>query len=598
MPFSLSIRGITNAFESFGVFEGVCLITVFIICYSTATTFYNLFLHPLSKFPGPIHYRASIFPWAYQFLRGKHPFSVLRLHEKYGPVVRISPSEISFTDLEAWTDIYGASVGNENPKYQKFYAGIAFNGVLSDEFSAAGKQSHKILKDVLANGFSERNLKEKEGIIMGHVNLLIKRLRKESEGASDTYGKLARVGCKSKWTAIDVTDWFSWYECDVIGDLVIGKSFGCLPNLEMTPYISFLVKAGELGGRVLVLWYLGLRRVVLALLYIFGERFLQVMGETKIMLASRMENSGGRNDLIEPIIRAYQRGDLTFDHVVGAANSLITAGSETTTLALSAFAYCIANNPACLDKLINELQLTFDSEDEICLVKTEKLAYLNACIQEALRLYPSVAEGLPRVVPNGGRVIAGRYIPEGSIVSISAYAASHLSEHFREPFEFHPERFLGDKEFANDRLEAFQPFSVGPRSCVGRNLFYKKSKSWATDQKVGRHNFENIALSQIQAYCRAMTFIFFFRRLYPLKLWLLRLLRLTKTSVEKHSISAARMQVQGTSPRVEIRRAVPQYRDHYSDAEHLSRSPWWTAIHACSLHGPLICDFVWMEEKS
>lgn len=48
----------------------------------------------------------------------------------------------------------------------------------------------------------------------------------------------------------------------------------------------------------------------------------------------------------------------------------------------------------------------------------------------------------------------------------------HNDEHFKDPFVFHPERWLGDPAFASDRKEAFQPFHVGPRNCLGRNLAY------------------------------------------------------------------------------------------------------------------------------
>lgn len=37
---------------------------------------------------------------------------------------------------------------------------------------------------------------------------------------------------------------------------------------------------------------------------------------------------------------------------------------------------------------------------------------------------------------------------------------------------FHPERWLGDPAFADDRKDAFQPFHLGPRNCLGRNLAY------------------------------------------------------------------------------------------------------------------------------
>jgi cytochrome P450 len=48
------------------------------------------------------------------------------------------------------------------------------------------------------------------------------------------------------------------------------------------------------------------------------------------------------------------------------------------------------------------------------------------------------------------------------------YATYHSPDNFTRPFEFHPERFLGDPRFASDKLDALQPFSIGPQDCIGR----------------------------------------------------------------------------------------------------------------------------------
>ena len=54
-------------------------------------------------------------------------------------------------------------------------------------------------------------------------------------------------------------------------------------------------------------------------------------------------------------------------------------------------------------------------------------------------------------------------------VQHSTHVAHRSTINFKDPDVFAPERWLGDPEFATDNKEASQPFSVGPRSCIGRN---------------------------------------------------------------------------------------------------------------------------------
>lgn len=56
------------------------------------------------------------------------------------------------------------------------------------------------------------------------------------------------------------------------------------------------------------------------------------------------------------------------------------------------------------------------------------------------------------------------------------YAVCRSSANFHRPDEFLPQRWLGDPEFANDRREASQPFSIGPRNCIGRQLAYAEMR--------------------------------------------------------------------------------------------------------------------------
>ena len=55
-----------------------------------------------------------------------------------------------------------------------------------------------------------------------------------------------------------------------------------------------------------------------------------------------------------------------------------------------------------------------------------------------------------------------------TICGIHHWAIYHSEKNFKDPFEFRPERWMQDPEFADDNLDAVQPFQVGPRNCLGR----------------------------------------------------------------------------------------------------------------------------------
>jgi hypothetical protein len=67
---------------------------------------YQRSIRELSKYPGPPFWSISRLPITYYLFRGTLPWKIHELHKRYGPVVRVSPNELSYTNLEAWDDIY------------------------------------------------------------------------------------------------------------------------------------------------------------------------------------------------------------------------------------------------------------------------------------------------------------------------------------------------------------------------------------------------------------------------------------------------------------------------------------------------------------
>jgi hypothetical protein len=70
--------------------------------YLIAVVIYRLYFHPLARFPGPILARLTPIPCVIALLRGRMPMWVKHCHDQYGPVVRVSPNELSFDEELAW----------------------------------------------------------------------------------------------------------------------------------------------------------------------------------------------------------------------------------------------------------------------------------------------------------------------------------------------------------------------------------------------------------------------------------------------------------------------------------------------------------------
>jgi cytochrome P450 len=92
--------------------------------------------------------------------------------------------------------------------------------------------------------------------------------------------------------------------------------------------------------------------------------------------------------------------------------SIILAGSETTATALSGCIYYLCINRAALTQLCHIVRQAFASDAEITNARCASLPYVDAVIDESLRLYPPMAAHLPRVVPPGGATVAGSFMPE------------------------------------------------------------------------------------------------------------------------------------------------------------------------------------------
>ena len=93
--------------------------------------------------------------------------------------------------------------------------------------------------------------------------------------------------------------------------------------------------------------------------------------------------------------------------------SLIVAGSETSATLLSGCIFYLCTNAHVMSRLSDEIRFAFARDEDITFRSAAKLRYLNAVIEESLRLYPPFVTSLARIVPPGGSNIDGNFVPEG-----------------------------------------------------------------------------------------------------------------------------------------------------------------------------------------
>lgn len=95
------------------------------------------------------------------------------------------------------------------------------------------------------------------------------------------------------------------------------------------------------------------------------------------------------------------------------AATFVLAGSETTAALLSGCTFYLLKNPHIYRRLVTEIRSRFQHPSEIRLSSIATLSYLNAVLEESLRIYPPIPAMLPRLVPEEGAMINGEYVPAG-----------------------------------------------------------------------------------------------------------------------------------------------------------------------------------------
>ncbi|POS79313.1 cytochrome P40 monooxygenase [Diaporthe helianthi] len=274
---------------------------------------------------------------------------------------------------------------------------------------------------------------------------------------------------------------------DTIGELALGEAFGALDSGKPHPWIGtihgaiYFMSIVQIAPRFPLLWFALPFVVPWSSIGHFIGFFKYQTAMTRKRLGRPSEEE--KKDLFSFLLREKPDNFLqvaTEEWLGNQAGVLIAAGFDTTAVTATAASYYIARSPKTLERLQEELFERFSGASEMNCTTIQQLPYLAACIEETMRIMPPITFGLPRESP--GAIVDGHFVPKGTVVSTSGWSITRRPDHFFEPEKFHPERWLPaghkyfDKLFCNDLKEASQPFSMGPRICLGINLAYTELK--------------------------------------------------------------------------------------------------------------------------
>lgn len=146
------------------------------LLYTIWRCIYNIYFHPLARFPGPVLAKISPLYSIYGLFRGRWPFDVHQLHLKYGPVIRLMPNELSFSTPGGWRDIYGHRQGHQQFHKDPIHVGSVQDLPGSTTLTMANDEEHSRQRRTLSHAFSQKALLEQETIIRGYVDLMVTKL--------------------------------------------------------------------------------------------------------------------------------------------------------------------------------------------------------------------------------------------------------------------------------------------------------------------------------------------------------------------------------------------------------------------------------------
>ncbi|EIW84003.1 high nitrogen upregulated cytochrome P450 monooxygenase 2 [Coniophora puteana RWD-64-598 SS2] len=432
--------------------------------------------HPLASYPGPTMCKLTKFWMAWMSSDGKQHLYVQSLHNEYGDIVRIGPNEVSIRDVNAINSLVGTAGCPKGPHWDGRMAEQKDTRAL---IGIRDNAEHTRRRRPWKRAFDTTALAD-YGIIMERR---LRQLLSSFERRKQPVDMAERLSC---FTFDFMSDMAFGGGSEMIRDGDVDNTWKLFDSgLPLALVLSHVPWLGQ--------YYVMLPRVGHAL-----KKF-RTFCQDRARL--RQKEGSQVKDLFHYLIdeAGVESTPPTFAEVMADGVLAIVAGADTTATVLSSLFWALSTHPEAYHQLQAEVDRWFPAGSDAWDVgRQAEMPYLNAVINEALRLYPAVMGGSQRgVVDHGGRLVGPYFLPEGTSALIHFYSMHRDPRYFSpKPDAFWPERWLTpeqrsalpspsgakclDKYGYVHNTSAFLPFSYGPMNCVGKRLAYHEMRAVVT----------------------------------------------------------------------------------------------------------------------
>jgi len=349
--------------------------------------------------PGPFVAKFTSKWLEYQGFTGHKTETFHEMHHRYGPVVRVAPDELLFSDPALIKKIYGFKAS-----YLKtsFYTGFDDGGepVL---FTLRDRALHRDRKKLMAHAFTESTVMQGESLVAEQIEKFLGQVDQHHD------------------TAMDVYMWFRCLTLDVVSSLFMGQSFNSLEKRNheyMESVDSYFIIAGL---KWQIPWLIPLTSWIPWARwqhFLGAQRRIYDLGRSsfKAYIERYGRNSGRRDALTKIIHGDKELPPLSDEQIALEIGSVLVAGTDTTATVLTYLCWELASDPSLQARLRSELQqasLKYEAKHVPRYADLKSLPVLEGTTLEGLRLHGPAVGSIPRLVPPGGDVLGDYFVPAG-----------------------------------------------------------------------------------------------------------------------------------------------------------------------------------------